>query len=94
MECRHERTRKFSTRWASGINCLDCGERLETIRDTAEIEKATKGVTRKITQKGNLQRARERDATHDRIDDPATWAKAIKNEGEENEEQDSNDIAF
>ena len=93
MKCRHERKRAFSTRWASGVNCLDCGKRLETHRDQAEIDKATDGVTRKARSKGNLERAEERDATRDRIDDPATWAKATEQD-KKDVELDESDIAF
>ena len=90
MNCKHKKVTAFQTRWASGVNCDDCGERLETHRDKDAIEAATAGTMRKQLSKGNLERARERDLTHDRMDDPATWAKALKPD----EEPDPNDVAF
>ena len=40
MNCNHSKRTSFETRWASGVNCADCGERLETNRDQDEIARA------------------------------------------------------
>lgn len=90
MSCNHLNKTVFETRWARGVNCADCGARLETHRDQDSIEAATAGAMRKQLSKGNIERAKERDLVRDRIDDPATWAKALKPD----EDPDPNDVAF
>ena len=92
MKCKHENQTRFSTRWASGTNCADCGARLETNRNQEEIERATNGSMRKQLSKGNQERAKEKDSD-DSIYDPVTWVKAIEEESD-SDEPDPNDIAF